>query len=453
MSQSSHHFTPVAIVPQSEAEALIVQHALALYRDTQALAKSAPHGQFLNVAEAAICEKAREFTKTSLQAIVQEEVNEIEKKNETWLCPQCQTKKRHRGKPTKQLETAAGQIKVKRRYDECIPCQRLQHVVDAILGLEDRYTVGMRALTVYAGAGKSFEQAKKDLKFYRGLDVSHMTIRKLCDKEAPKMAAWIQQSPEVQQEFISAPGNAEVTIDGTIVNTTEGAREVKVCILSKRKRGESALPAQWGTRTLPAVETAVAFAGVAECVEFKHQLNDWRRQLRLGAVGDISALADGAAWIWNVVKEVFGNVRECLDVYHGLEHVSDTGKVLYGEETAAYKEWQEATTMEFLESGFELIEKRLEGLECTKLSDKQKESVRLLRGYLDSHRLRLSYRERLAEGRAIGSGQVEGACKHLIGARLKQTWAKWLLPRLNRMATLCSIRYCDQWDKYWMQAK
>jgi len=311
----------------------------------------------------------------------------------------------------------------------------------------------MRSLACYAGAGKSFAGAEKDLKFYRGLNISHMTIRKLCDEEAPKMEAWIQQSREVQQEFIAAGGNVEVTIDGTCVNTTEGAREVKVCIFSKRKRGDAALPVQWGNRPLPAVETSIAFAAVEECGEFKKRVNDWRRQLQVGAVGDISALGDGAVWIWNIFKEVFGNIRECLDVYHGLEHVSGTGKALYGEETAAYKQWQEATTMEFVESGFEKIEKRLDRLEGEKMTDRQKESVRLLRGYLGSHRARLCYRERLAEGRAIGSGQVEGACKHLIGARLKQTWAKWRVTRLNRMAVLCSVRYCEQWEKYWAQAK
>ena len=150
-------------------------------------------------------------------------------------------------------------------------------------------------------------------------------------------------------------------------------------------------------------------------------------------------------WLGNIIKEVFGKVRECLDVYHGLEHVSDTGKALYGEGTDAYKTWQAATTLEFVESGFEELERRLDRLERKeKWTDRQKESVRLLRGYLDSHRLRLGYRERLAEGRAIGSGQVEGACKHLIGSRLKQTWAKWKTERLNRMATLCSMRYCKQ---------
>ena len=164
-------------------------------------------------------------------------------------------------------------------------------------------------------------------------------------------------------------------------------------------------------------------------------------------------MGDGAAWIGNIVREVFGKIRECLDVYHGLEHVSATGKVLYGEGTEAYEKWLEATTMEFLESGFELLEERLNGLEQEERTDKEKESIRLLRGYLEKNRERLCYRERLAEGRAIGSGQVEGACKHLIGKRLKQTWAKWKVDRVDNMAILCSLRYSDQWEKYWRQAK
>jgi len=65
---------------QSESEALVVQHALALYRDTKALAKNAPHGQFLRVAEAATVDKGRELLRTTLQTLVQEEIDDIEKK-------------------------------------------------------------------------------------------------------------------------------------------------------------------------------------------------------------------------------------------------------------------------------------------------------------------------------------------------------------------------------------
>jgi len=65
---------------ESEAEAFIVQHALAFYRDMKRNAKNAPFGEFLNYAEAAALTQGRDFVKTSLQTLAQEEVNEVEKK-------------------------------------------------------------------------------------------------------------------------------------------------------------------------------------------------------------------------------------------------------------------------------------------------------------------------------------------------------------------------------------
>jgi len=220
-----------AVTPQSEAEAFIVQHALAFYREMKRNAKNAPFGEFLHYAEAAAITQGRDFVKTSLQTLAQEEVNEVEKKNETRLCRTCRKKKRHLGGKTKNIETAVGRIKLKRRYDECRPCDLQEFIVDAILGIGEGYTVGLRSLAVYAGAGNSFEMASEHLKKYCGLELSHMTIRELCRREAPKIDAWYQKSLEVQRNFIAALGNVEITMDGTCVNTTEGAREVKVGII------------------------------------------------------------------------------------------------------------------------------------------------------------------------------------------------------------------------------
>jgi hypothetical protein len=83
----------------------------------------------------------------------------------------------------------------------------------------------------------------------------------------------------------------------------------------------------------------VAFASVEEKDLFQQRVNDYRRLLRVGSSGNISALGDGAEWIWNIICDVFGKVRECLDVYHALENLSKTGKVLYGEGTEEYKQW------------------------------------------------------------------------------------------------------------------
>jgi len=76
--------------------------------------------------------------------------------------------------------------------------------------------------------------------------------------------------------------------------------------------------------------------------------------------------------------------------------------------------------------------------------DHNKEALRQLENYLVFHFGRLNDRERLAAGLSIGSGQVEGACKNLIGARLKQTGAKWRRERVDRMGIICSIYYGDQ---------
>ncbi len=72
-----------------------------------------------------------------------------------------------------------------------------------------------------------------------------------------------------------------------------------------------------------------------------------------------------------------------------------------------------------------------------------------LRNYLSPHADHLHYVERLREGRNIGSGQVEGACKNLIGRCMKANAARWRVARVARMAGLCSLAYSDQWDPNW----
>ena len=72
-------------------------------------------------------------------------------------------------------------------------------------------------------------------------------------------------------------------------------------------------------------------------------------------------------------------------------------------------------------------------------------------GYFERRADSLGYAERLACGQSIGSGQVEGACKQVIGRRMKQTGARWRIRRANRMATLCCAFHGDAWNPYWHQ--
>ena len=69
--------------------------------------------------------------------------------------------------------------------------------------------------------------------------------------------------------------------------------------------------------------------------------------------------------------------------------------------------------------------------------------------YLQPHTAHLPYRERLERGQSIGSGLIEGACKTVIGCRLKQTGARWRARRGERMARLCCVLSSDPWETSW----
>lgn len=65
---------------ESPQEALVVEQALAMYREMRSAAAAAPDGQVLSAAESLALARGRELTRRSLEAVVQEEIESLEKK-------------------------------------------------------------------------------------------------------------------------------------------------------------------------------------------------------------------------------------------------------------------------------------------------------------------------------------------------------------------------------------
>ncbi len=72
-------------------------------------------------------------------------------------------------------------------------------------------------------------------------------------------------------------------------------------------------------------------------------------------------------------------------------------------------------------------------------------------GYLKNHVGRIDYRSRLAEGRPIGSGLIEGQVKTL-GLRLKARGVRWRERTAEQMAALIGLSHSTLWDAYWALA-
>jgi hypothetical protein len=268
-------------------------------------------------------------------------------------------------------------------------------------------------------------------------------VRKVCDRHGGLMRAWQREDPEAARPFREAEGDVEFQTDGTRVNTTGGWREVRLSIFAKRKPGEPVTDLDdWDEQRMPAPHARVAAAAVRTSEALGPQ---WRRaaaRLGVARTAELTVLADGAKWIWAEVEKNLPGAAGVLDIYHAREHVHAAAVALHGAGPAA-ESWYERRRRTLLESGSSGLLAELAA---------EPGDVSELVGYLGPHGDHTPYRRRLAEGRSIGSGMVEGACKTAIGRRLKQTGARWKVRRLERMAALCCLAYGDQFDAYWKKA-
>lgn len=160
-------------------------------------------------------------------------------------------------------------------------CQAGGYLADERLGLAGRYSPNAQRLICLAAGSWSYDISSERLEELCGLKVSDTTIREVAQQHGAQANVWLRTEPAAVQEFREAEGDVEFTTDGTCVNTTEGWREMKVGVFSKRDRGDSALPAEWDTRTLPAPQTRIAFAAIEGSDQFGLRWKAWRKRLGL----------------------------------------------------------------------------------------------------------------------------------------------------------------------------
>ena len=76
------------------------------------------------------------------------------------------------------------------------------------------------------------------------------------------MADWLHGDEAAGAAFAAAEGDVEFQTDGTMVNTWEGWREMRLGLFARRPRGRPARPAEWDRRRLPPPSARALFAAV-----------------------------------------------------------------------------------------------------------------------------------------------------------------------------------------------
>jgi hypothetical protein len=282
--------------------------------------------------------------------------------------------------------------------------------------------------------------------------MSDEKIRQACHAEADKVTQWRQQVPAEMTGASDKEVSLEFQTDATKVNTNTGWRDLKIGVFCQRPTGPACSLDDWKQRGLPAPTARVAFGAIEEIDVFQLRWNVWSDRLGIKTFERLNVIADGAEWIWNAASDQFPGHRGVLDIFHASEHIAATADALHGEGTDASRTWFEATRLALLGDGWLGVQEQIGRTLCGEISDFGRTAVESLTRYLVSHSSRLNYRVRLARGETIGSGLIEGACKQMIGRRMKQTGARWTVSNANRMAELASLNYSNQWTAYWLAA-
>lgn len=305
-------------------------------------------------------------------------------------------------------------------------------------------------MAVLAGTRDSFARAEVMLRELAGWELDDEVIRQLTHATAARLSA-VRADRTDGERFAKAEGVVEVQIDAGKVNTTTGWRDIKLGVVCKRKRGKSATPEKWSDRVLPPPTIRAVVASIEESSAFAQRVRAETDRLAVTTAGDVTVLGDGAEWIWNLAADVLPQATGVLDVYHAIEHIGAAVKAIWGE-TAEATTRRQSGLLAVVTDGKAGIERWIAGMFGELPSGSSGDELRGLASYLGSHPTRLGYATRLANGRSIGSGLIEGSVKQLVNRRMKLTGARWRVEHVGPLVELAAVVDTPDWHDFWTAA-
>ena len=83
------------------------------------------------------------------------------------------------------------------------------------------------------------------------------------------------------------------------------------------------------------------------------------------------------------------------------------------------------------------------------LSEDKRAALDKCADYLLKNGDRLRYDKALKRGMPIGTGVVEGACRHLVKQRMECSGARWSLQGAEAVLQLRALHMSGDWEEYW----
>ena len=166
------------------------------------------------------------------------------------------------------------------------------------------------------------------------------------------------------------------------------------------------------------------------------------------------ALVDGA-------KPQLKQLRECaktngvaleiiLDIYHVTEYVWKAGSAFFAQDAPEREIWVRDQILEVLHgNGRHAAALMRRKATLGGLTARRRKPVDKCAGYLTAYVDYQHYDRYLGAGMPIGTGVIEGACRHLVKDRMDLTGARWSLKGAEAVLRLRALRSSGDLDAYW----
>jgi hypothetical protein len=369
-------------------------------------------------------------------------------------CQECAEPTRHKGYVSGPLVTTLGTIAVRRPRYRCTMCGREYYPHDAQLRFGAHAVSWLLAKVLgRLGAQLPFEQAVRNLKEDYGVALSKHTLEQVCQEagqavlnQEDAQRQVLQQLPPQERpaalpESTISPEKAYVLADGTMLHAEGAWQEIRVASVAAVNAADEVLKVQHRARFL-------------NCTDFGWQLLLLARQVGYHRAAYRVFLADGARWLWELADLHFPDAIQILDWYHLAEHVHGSAAVLFGEGSPAAQRWSETRKAELWNGQVAKTLRCLRSLLKSMRAKSKRETLRQLIGYLEHNRRRINYPHYRALGLRVGSGQVEGACKTLVGGRCKQAGMRnWNRGGAEGVLRLRTALQTSDYDALWNHLK
>ena len=159
------------------------------------------------------------------------------------------------------------------------------------------------------------------------------------------------------------------------------------------------------------------------------------------------ALSDGSLALQAHLLNDLPDFTLVLDIIHVTEYLWQVATALYGETAPERAAWMPQALHALLDDHLDDLLAQLDRPPDT-LAPAQRDILSHVSAYLRRNRPFMDYQHYLAQGWPIGTGVVEGACRHLVKDRFEQAGMHWSMRGAQALLDLRAVAFNADWDDF-----